>query len=130
MSNQKYRINSFFAGIGGFDVAFERQGFSTAFLCEINPFCNQILDRHWPNVQKASDINNITVNEIPNSNVWCGGFPCQDISVARGASARLGLRGSRSGLFYRFAELIETEKPEVVIIENVAGLFTMPPYQK
>ena len=121
---KKYKINSFFAGIGGFDVAFEKKGFSTALLCEINPFCNQILNRHWPNVQKAGDINIITEKEIPDSEVWCGGFPCQDISVARGASERLGLKGKRSGLFYRFAELIETKMPEVVIIENVAGLFT------
>ena len=124
MPKQKYRINSFFAGIGGFDVAFEKQGFSTTFLCEINPFCNQILNRHWPQVEKAGDINATKPEDIPHSNVWCGGFPCQDISVARGASARLGLKGTRSGLFYRFAELIEAEKPEVVIIENVAGLFT------
>ena len=124
MQKKKYHINSFFAGIGGFDVAFEKQGFSTSLLCEINPFCNQILNRHWPNVQKAGDINLITEEEIPDSDVWCGGFPCQDISVARGASERLGLKGKRSGLFYRFAELIEAKMPEVVIIENVAGLFT------
>lgn len=124
MAERKHKINSFFAGIGGFDVAFEKQGFSTALLCEINPFCNQILNRHWPNVKKVSDINTITVDDIPAVEVWCGGFPCQDISVARGASARLGLNGERSGLFYRFAELIKQKMPEVVIIENVAGLFT------
>lgn len=124
MSKEKYRINSFFAGIGGFDIAFEKQGFSTALLCEINPFCNQILHRHWPKVQKAGDINTIDEKDIPHSQVWCGGFPCQDISVARGASERLGLKGTRSGLFYRFSELIKSQMPEVVIIENVAGLFT------
>ena len=124
MAKKYYHINSFFAGIGGFDVAFEKHGFASQFQCEINPFCNQILNRHWPNVQKAGDINLIEENEIPNSEVWCGGFPCQDISVARGASERLGLQGKRSGLFYRFAELIENKMPEVVIIENVAGLFT------
>jgi len=124
MNKKTYKINSFFAGIGGFDVAFEKQGFTTALLCEINPFCNQILNRHWPNVQKVGDINTITESEIPDSEVWCGGFPCQDISVARGASERLGLKGKRSGLFYRFAELIELKMPEAVIIENVAGLFT------
>jgi len=124
MAKNKYNINSFFAGIGGFDVAFEKQGFSTKLLCEINPFCNQILNRHWPNVKKVGDINEITEKDIPNSEVWCGGFPCQDISVARGASERLGLKGKRSGLFYRFAELIEDKMPKVVIIENVAGLFT------
>jgi len=124
MVRKKYFINSFFAGIGGFDIAFEKQGFSSRLLCEINPFCNQILNRHWPKVQKAGDINQVDKDEIPDSEVWCGGFPCQDISVARGASERLGLKGKRSGLFYRFAELIETKMPEVVVIENVAGLFT------
>ena len=123
-TKKKYRINSFFAGIGGFDIAFERHGFSTQLLCEINPFCNQILDRHWSEVRKFLDINQIQDKDIPDAEVWCGGFPCQDISVARGSSIRLGLEGQRSGLFYRFAELIEQKTPEVVIIENVSGLFT------
>lgn len=124
MPRNKYKINSFFAGIGGFDVAFGKHGYSTSLLCEINPFCNQILNRHWPEIKKVGDINVLNANDIPTADVWCGGFPCQDISVARGASERLGLNGKRSGLFYRFAELIEDKMPEVVIIENVAGLFT------
>ena len=124
MTKKKYNINSFFAGIGGFDIAFEQSGFKTQLLCEINPFCNQILSRHWPNVRKELDINGIDIDNIPNADVWCGGFPCQDISLARGASARLGLNGKRSGLFYRFADLISLKKPQVVIIENVGGLFT------
>ena len=119
-----YSINSFFSGIGGFDIAFEQSGFKTQLLCEINPFCNQILNRHWPHVKKEKDINDIKIEDIPNTDVWCGGFPCQDISLARGASARLGLNGKRSGLFYRFADLINEKMPEVVIIENVGGLFT------
>lgn len=124
MPRNKYKINSFFAGIGGFDVAFGKHGYSTSLLCEINPFCNQILNRHWPEIKKVGDINFLNAKDIPTADVWCGGFPCQDISVARGASERLGLMGKRSGLFYRFAELIEDKMPEVVIIENVAGLFT------
>ena len=44
--------------------------------------------------------------------------------MARGSSIRLGLEGQRSGLFFRFAELIEQNTPEVVFIENVSGLFT------
>lgn len=118
-----YRINSFFSGIGGFDIAFENKGFSTQMLCEINPFCNQILNRHWPDTLKMTDINRIEVSKIPDAEVWCGGFPCQDISVARGASTRLGLAGHRSGLFYQFANLIAEKNPQVVVIENVGGLF-------
>jgi DNA (cytosine-5)-methyltransferase 1 len=122
--SSKYTINSFFSGIGGFDIAFENSGFSTKMLCEINPFCNKILERHWPKVKKYTDINSVVVREIPEASIWCGGFPCQDISVARGASERLGLNGSRSGLFFQFANLIQQKNPEIVVIENVAGLFT------
>lgn len=118
-----YNVNSFFAGIGGFDLGFEQAGFSTSFLCENNEFCNRVLASHWPSVPKAGDINEVPPSDIPDAPVWCGGFPCQDISVARGSMSRLGLNGSRSGLFYRFAELIGSRKPEVVLIENVAGLF-------
>lgn len=124
MEHKKYKINSFFSGIGGFDIAFERQGFQTQMLCEINPFCNELLSLHWPNVKRFDDINSIPISEIPEADVWCGGFPCQDISLARGRNERLGLNGSRSGLFYKFAELINQREPEVVVLENVGGLFT------
>lgn len=123
MPKKTIKLNSFFSGIGGFDIAFERNGFATQMMCEINPFCNDILAKHWPKVQKFSDINNLTLSDIPNADVWCGGFPCQDISLARGSSKRLGLHGSRSGLFYQFADLIKQGKPQVVLIENVGGLF-------
>jgi DNA (cytosine-5)-methyltransferase 1 len=49
----------------------------------------------------------------------CGGFPCQDISVAgKGA----GLAGARSGLWHDFARIIRTVQPRWVVIENVPAL--------
>lgn len=120
---RELRVNSFFAGIGGFDLGFERQGYMNTFICENNGFCNEVLSARWPNVTKAGDINEVKPEIIPDAEIWCGGFPCQDISVARGSMSRLGLKGSRSGLFHRFAELIGEKKPEAVLIENVAGLF-------
>lgn len=122
-AHQRFRVNSFFTGIGGFDIAFERHSFETAYLCEINQFCNEVLTSHWPNVPRATDICQVVANDIPNAEVWCGGFPCQDISAARDTATRLGLGGSRSGLFFQYANLIEAKSPEVVIIENVEGLF-------
>ena len=119
----QYRLNSFFAGIGGFDIGFERNGFATQFLCEINPFCNEVLKRHWPQVERVGDISELHPDDVPDAEVWCGGFPCQDISVARGAAGRLGLGGSRSGLFFEYARLIEVKQPTAVVIENVEGLF-------
>lgn len=121
---KQYKINSFFAGIGGFDVAFQQCGFKTIMLCEIDQFCNKILNKHWPNVKKLDNIITATPDDIDDADVWCGGFPCQDISLARGRNGRLGLDGERSGLFYTYANLIEEKKPSVVILENVQGLFS------
>lgn len=121
---KNFIINSFFAGIGGFDLGFQRQGFVTALLCEINPFCQDILKHHWPNVSLDSDITNLSPDNIPFADVWCGGFPCQDISLARASSERLGLKGERSGLFHTFASLIEQKMPQVVLMENVEGLLS------
>lgn len=117
-------ISSFFAGIGGFDLGFEREGFRTVFQCEINEFCQTVLGHHWPNVVRSDDIRLIEPSFIPDSDVWCGGFPCQDVSVARGAKGREGLKGQNSGLFYSFLELIQARKPNIVLLENVVGLLS------
>lgn len=124
MKSKKFTMNSFFAGIGGFDLAFEEAGFATSFQCEINKFCQRILEEHWPNVSRFDDIQSLKADDIPEATVWCGGFPCQDVSVARGAKGRLGLKGKNSGLFFPFINLIEVKKPQVVLLENVTGLLT------
>lgn len=51
------------------------------------------------------------------------GVPMPGHFGSQGAATRLGLGGSRSGLFYQYADLIQAKSPEVVIIENVEGLF-------
>jgi DNA (cytosine-5)-methyltransferase 1 len=116
------RLNSFFAGIGGFDLGFQRAGIEPAFHCEIHRFCASVLRRHWSKVPLTADIRTVTPNDIPEVEVWCGGFPCQDVSVARGSRGRDGLGGKNSGLFYPFAELVKAKSPTVVLMENVTGL--------
>jgi DNA (cytosine-5)-methyltransferase 1 len=116
------KVASFFAGIGGFDLGLEQVGMEIVFQCEINKFCQKILNKHWPDAKLHDDINKIKPSDIPgNVQVWCGGFPCQDLSSAN-QGKRKGLKGERSGLFYKYAELIEHHKPRWVIIENVPGL--------
>jgi len=114
---------SFFAGIGGFDLGLERAGLQSVWQCEIHPFCNEILERHWPGLPRKSDIREVEVDDIPPATVWAGGFPCQDVSLAR-MGPRRGLRGRQSGLFYEFARLLDEGRPKVVVIENVAGLLS------
>jgi len=118
----KLKVASFFAGIGGFDLGFERAGFEVVFQCEKDKFCQKVLRKHWPDIPLIGDINDQKIEqEIPAADVWCGGFPCQDLSLAN-QGKRKGLEGSRSGLFYRFAELAERFKPEWLVLENVVGL--------
>lgn len=116
-----YRVASFFAGIGGFDLGCERAGMNVVFQCEINSFCQQVLRKHWPEIPLHGDITKLTASEIPEANVWCGGFPCQDVSLAN-QGKRKGLKGERSGLFYKYAELIDARKPDWLVLENVPGL--------
>lgn len=117
------RVASFFAGIGGFDLGFQRAGMQIVFQCEINTFNSKVLKKHWPNVNRHNDINDLDCGDIPESDLWCAGFPCQDVSLANNGK-RQGLKGGRSGLFYRFASLVEVRQPKWIVMENVPGLLT------
>ena len=118
-----YRAASFFAGIGGFDLGFERAGIETVWQCEKKSFCLDILAKHWPEVPRTDDITKVVPDDIPEAEIWAGGFPCQDVSLAR-MGPRSGLRGKQSGLFYDFAQLIGARRPEIIILENVAALLS------
>lgn len=115
------KVASFFSGIGGFDLGFERAGFEVTMQCELDKFCKQILEKHWPRVPRFDNIREISNAEVPLSDVWVGGFPCQDVSLARMAP-RPGLKGQQSRLFHEFFRLIEEGRPSVFVIENVPGL--------
>ncbi|MBB1417232.1 DNA cytosine methyltransferase [Pseudoalteromonas sp. SG44-1] len=116
-----YQVASFFAGIGGFDLGCERAGMKVVFQCEVNTFCQRVLKKHWPNIPLHADIKTLKASSIPDANIWCGGFPCQDVSLAN-QGKRKGLKGERSGLFYTYAELVRRRRPDWLIIENVPGL--------
>lgn len=112
-----------FSGIGGFSLGLERAGMQTVAFCEIEPFCRKVLTKHWPNVKQYTDVRTLTAEQLRSDgiavDVICGGFPCQDISVAgKGA----GLAGERSGLWREYARIIGEVRPRYVIVENVAAL--------
>lgn len=115
------KVASFFSGIGGIDLGLERAGMEVVFQCEILPFGQSVLKKHWPDAKLAGDITKVQGIDIPSVDVFAGGFPCQDLSLAN-QGKRKGLEGARSGLFYKYAELIEEKHPRWVFIENVPGL--------
>jgi len=118
-----YSVASFFSGIGGLDLGLERAGFTVRFQCEVKPFCREILRQHWPDMPLDDDIRRLDDASIPEAEVWAAGFPCQDLSLAR-MGPRSGLRGSQSGLFHDFIELVRGRTPRAIILENVHGLLS------
>ena len=115
------RHASFFSGAGGLDIGFERAGIRTVSHSEIDPYASAVLKRHWPETPNLGDITAINWEDIPNAEIWSGGFPCQDLSVA---GKRAGFGGERSSLAFTFIGLVERGRPRWIVLENVTGLFT------
>lgn len=114
-------VGSLFSGIGGIELGLEMTGgFRTLWHSEIEPYACEVLAKHWPGVPNLGDITKINWNEIDRPDVICGGFPCQDISVA-GKGAGIA-EGTRSGLWFEFRRAIGVLRPRYVIIENVSAL--------
>ena len=142
------RVLDLFSGIGGFSLGLERAGMHTVAFCECDPYCCAVLAKHWPDVPIFTDVRELSAETLgitkgngrgagraggsdPTSarqqqperalqiDVICGGFPCQDISVAgKGA----GIDGKRSGLWSEYARIISQVRPSFAIVENVSAL--------
>lgn len=112
---------SLFAGIGGFDLGLERAGMTCLSQCEINPQALRVLRRHWPAIPKIESVDDFHADGTIQPDLLCGGFPCQDLSVA---GQRAGLAGKRSGLFWEFVRIIDELSPSWILIENVPGLLS------
>jgi DNA (cytosine-5)-methyltransferase 1 len=117
------KVSSFFSGIGGFDFGLELAGMQIVFQCEVNNLNRKVLQKHWPDIPFHDDITTLKAENIPESDVWCAGFPCQDVSLANNGK-RKGLKGGRSGLFFDFIELVQQRNPSWIILENVPGLLS------
>lgn len=114
-----YTMGSLFAGIGGFDLGFERAGFKTSWQVEIDPYCQKVLAKNFPEAERFGDIRECGIHNLKPVDIICGGFPCQDIS---NAGLRAGIEGERSGLWKEYARIIRELRPKFVVVENVAAL--------
>jgi len=111
------RIGSLFSGIGGLELGLEWSGLGeTVFQVEKDPYCRRVLAKHWPEVPRFIDVSTVRGEDLPPCDLLCGGFPCQDISVA---GKRVGLSGARSCLWAHFARIVEEISPRWVVVENV-----------
>ncbi len=115
------RHASFFSGVGGLDLGFERAGIETVSVSEIDPYACAVLAERFPDAPNLGSITEVDANDIPEADIWSGGFPCQDLSVA---GKRAGFAGKRSSLAFTFLDLVEQRRPRWLVLENVPGLFS------
>ena len=143
-----------FAGVGGFRRGMELAGHECVGFCEFDKYAvmsytamhlctpeqleflstlpmkerqKEILKDEYRNGEWfANDIRRVYAGDIPDSDCWCFGFPCQDISVA---GKQLGFTGNRSSLFFRvmylLGQLEEEKRPSYLFIENVKNLLSV-----
>jgi DNA (cytosine-5)-methyltransferase 1 len=118
---------SLFAGVGGFDLAMQRNGIDVVAAVEIDAKARSVLARHFPESTLFNDVTEVTGDDlrragfVPERGVITGGFPCQDLSVA---GRRAGLAGARSGLFWEIVRLVDDLHPRWLVLENVPGLLS------
>lgn len=117
----KLKVLDLFSGIGGFSLGLERTNrFETVAFCEIEKFPRKILAQHWPNVPIHDDVRTLDGTQYRGTvDVVCGGFPCQDLSVAGNQE---GIDAERSGLWSQLCRIVSEVRPKYAIVENVPNL--------
>ena len=115
------KFGSLFSGVGGFDLGFERAGMECVWQVEFDKACQSVLKKHFEKAELFDDVRTVGKHNLEPVDVICGGFPCQDVSIA---GKRAGLAGERSGLWSEFARIIDELEPKWVVIENVPGLLS------
>ena len=118
------RIGSLFSGIGGLELGIEAAlrahgiWHRVAWQVESSAFCRRVLAKHWPEANRSvQDVREASAENLEPVDLICGGFPCQDVSVAGKGE---GITGARSGLWSEFARIVDECQPSIVIVENVA----------
>lgn len=119
-----------FVGIGGLTLAAEWAGIETVAFCESDPFCQRVLNKHWPTVPIFDDVCNLNRKTLEEAGVIepggtidiiSGGFPCQPYSIA---GKRRGTKDDRD-LWPEMFRIIEELRPTWVVGENVANFAKM-----
>lgn len=119
----------FFSGIGGIRLGLEQAGHECVGFCKWDKFARQSYKAmHYTEGEwESHDIRATKSYDVPDADLWCFGFPCQDISIA---GKQKGLQeGERSGLFYEIMRLLagrrKEDRPQWLLIENVKNLLSI-----
>lgn len=120
------RFFDLFAGIGGFRIGFEREGYRCVGFCEIDRHARKLYKAYYETEKKGEfewdDVNTLPLDEVPDFDVLTAGIPCQPFSQA---GKRRGLKDDRAYPLWRaMFRLIERKRPTVCVFENVKGLLS------
>lgn len=118
---REFTAASLFCGAGGMDIGFERAGFRTVWA---NDFDKDACKTHenWSSAEVVcGDIGKIDVDDIPDTDVILGGFPCQGFSL----SGPRKIDDSRNVLYKHYVRIVQAKQPMMFVGENVKGLLTM-----
>jgi len=109
-------------------MAFEKCGMECVGQVEIEPYAQKVLKKRWPNVKLMEDVTKVKGDEFGEVDVLCGGFPCQDFSVAGNQKGLKNEDGTatRSGLFDEIIRIARICRPKYIVLENVANLLSRP----
>lgn len=117
----KRHVLGLFSGIGAFEEGCRRNGLNVGAVCEIDPYCQKVLRRHFPTAKLFGDVHDVTADTLGfRPFIVTGGFPCQDLSVANPQAE--GIDGKRSGLWREMHRVIAETRPRWVVTENVPAL--------
>lgn len=123
------RFVDFFAGIGGIRLGLEQAGHKCVGFCEFDKYARTAYKAMYDTEGEweSHDVRTVKPYDVPAADLWCFGFPCQDISVA---GKQKGLQeGKRSGLFYEIMRLLagrrQEDRPKWLLIENVKNLLSI-----
>ena len=119
----KIKVFEAFAGYGGASFGLKRANIPHEVVgySEIDKFASALYNGNFPNVKNYGDIAKLDPEEIPDFDLFTGGFPCQPFSqVGLGK----GEQDTRGTLFHNILEICRTKRPKHVLLENVKGLVT------
>ncbi|MFQ1018172.1 DNA cytosine methyltransferase [Gilliamella sp. BG7] len=112
---------SFFAGVGGIDLGFDKAGFETVYANEIDKFAVETIRANFDFLVDHRDINDVKASEIPDFDIMLAGFPCQAFSVA-GHRQGFNDEKGRGNLYFELERIFEEKKTSVIFLENVKNL--------
>lgn len=114
-------VASFFAGVGGIDLGFEKAGFKTIYANEFDNYAADTFELNFNITVDRRDINVVAADEIPDFDVMLAGFPCQAFSIA-GYRKGFNDEQGRGNLFFELVRILKVKKPRIAFFENVKNL--------